>query len=224
MEGAKGSWMMNRWHATKLRDNFLFGYRSLGHPLTLRSAAWTRPCKWEHWRQTWRWWYGRRGDDKDARSNTKGRSSDASTICQKCSIKLDLRHLIQPDERYVGPLRRWLFDVYLIYFPSKFVPDQLPHEPRTPPTRTSQVLKANLQSVNSHLNKLRRQWEEKKKKLLGAKAVLEDAANRLNGQVKGSKEEAKKIPESNRIIENSRTNTQSVRAAHACAYIWLTTV
>ena len=101
----------------------------------------------------------------------------------------------------------------------EIVPDQLPHEPPTPPTRTSEVLKANLQSVNSHLDKLRHQWEEEKKKLLGEKAVLEDAASRLNGQVKGSKEEAKKIAESNRIIEKSRANTQSVSAAPARAYV-----
>lgn len=92
------------------------------------------------------------------------------------------------------------------------LPDQLPHEPPTPPTRTSEALKANLQSVNKHLDELRNQWEGEKKKLLGEKAILEDAANRLNGQVKSSKDEANKIAESNRVSEKSRANAQSVRS------------
>jgi len=91
------------------------------------------------------------------------------------------------------------------------VPDQLPREPPTPPTRTSEALKANLQSVNKHLDELKNQWEEEKKKLLGEKAVLEDAANRLNGQVKSSKDEARKFVESHRANEKSRANAQSVR-------------
>lgn len=91
------------------------------------------------------------------------------------------------------------------------VPDHLPHEPPTPPTRTSEALKANLHSVNKHLDGLRTHWEEEKKKLLGEKAVLEDAANRLNAQVKSSKEEARKFAESNRVTEKFRTNVQSAR-------------
>lgn len=101
----------------------------------------------------------------------------------------------------------------------ELVPDQLPHEPPTPPTRTSEALKANLQSVNKHLDGLRNQWEEEKKKLLGEKAVLEDAANRLNGQVRHSKEEARKIAESKRVSEKFRTNVQSVCSHSVAIYI-----
>lgn len=37
----------------------------------------------------------------------------ARARCQKCSIKLDLRYLIQPDERCVpSPLRKKSFDTY----------------------------------------------------------------------------------------------------------------
>jgi uncharacterized protein YgiM (DUF1202 family) len=98
------------------------------------------------------------------------------------------------------------------------VPDQLPNEPPTPPTRTSEALKANLQSVNKHLDGLRNQWEEEKKKLLGEKTALEDAASRLNRQVKDSKEGAIRIAESNRVSEKSRANVQSVRSHSVAIY------
>lgn len=88
--------------------------------------------------------------------------------------------------------------------------DQLPNEPPTPPTRTSEALKANLQSVNLHLDRLKQQWEAEKKKLLGEKAVLADAANRLNDQVKNTKEEARKTAEQNRAGEKIRANVESV--------------
>lgn len=75
-----------------------------------------------------------------------------------------------------------------------------------------------MQAVNKHLDGLKTQWEEEKKKLLGEKAVLEDAANRLNGQVKSSKDEVRKIAESNRVSEKSRANVQSVRARAVAVY------
>lgn len=89
--------------------------------------------------------------------------------------------------------------------------DQLPREPPTPPTRTSEALKANLQSVNKHLEELKKQWEAEKKKLLGEKAVLEDAANRLNSQVKNTKDEARKNAEQTRAGEKLRANVENVR-------------
>lgn len=88
--------------------------------------------------------------------------------------------------------------------------DLLPSEPPTPPTRTSEALKANLQSVNQHLDELKKQWEAEKNKLLGEKAVLEDAANRLNGQIKNSKEQAKRTVELNRAGEKAKSNVENV--------------
>lgn len=88
--------------------------------------------------------------------------------------------------------------------------DNLPTEPPTPPTKTSDALRANLQSVNKHLEELQVQWETEKRKLVGEKAVLEDATNRLTTQVKTSKEEARKALVSNRLTERNKAGAQSV--------------
>ena len=89
--------------------------------------------------------------------------------------------------------------------------DQLPNESPTPPTRTSEALRANLQSVNHHLDELKEQWAKEKQRLLDEKATLENAANRLNSQVKTSKEEARKAIENNRAGEKMRVNVVNVR-------------
>ncbi|KDR80779.1 hypothetical protein GALMADRAFT_241215 [Galerina marginata CBS 339.88] len=133
-------------------------------------------------------------EDEIARLNRKEerRSHRLERVrCQKCNIKVDLQHLIQGEEN------------------STQIWDNLPTEPPTPPTRTSEALKANLQSVNQHLEELKKQWEAEKKKLVGEKAILEDAANRLNGQVKNTKEEAKRAAESTRAGEKTRANAEN---------------
>jgi uncharacterized phage infection (PIP) family protein YhgE len=88
--------------------------------------------------------------------------------------------------------------------------DGLPAEPPTPPTRTSEALKANLQIVNGHLDELKKQWETEKSRLLGEKAMLQDAANRLNTEVKNTKSEAKMASEGTRIITAAKANIQNV--------------
>lgn len=67
--------------------------------------------------------------------------------------------------------------------------DHLPTEPPTPPTRTSEALKANLSTVVSQLDTLKQQWTAEKQHLLGEKAVLKDAAKRLNAQIRNAKDE-----------------------------------
>jgi hypothetical protein len=47
-----------------------------------------------------------------------------------------------------------------------------------------------LQSVNGSLYGLKKQWETEK---LGEKAILQDAANLLNIEVKNTKSEAKEV-------------------------------
>jgi len=71
-------------------------------------------------------------------------------------------------------------------------------------------LKANLQAVNGHLEELKKQWEGEKTRLLGEKAVLEDAATRLNSQIKTTKSEAKKTFEGARAIAAAKNNIQDV--------------
>jgi chromosome segregation ATPase len=88
--------------------------------------------------------------------------------------------------------------------------DNLPTEPPTPPTKTSEALKANLQAVNHHLDELKMQWETEKSRLLGEKAILQDAANRLNSEIKNTKSEVKKVSEGSRMITAAKANVQNV--------------
>ncbi|KAH9479344.1 hypothetical protein JR316_0007934 [Psilocybe cubensis] len=113
----------------------------------------------------------------------------ARVRCQNCDVKVDLRHLTKDNDNSL--------DVH---------EDQLLAQP---PTKTSEALKANLESVNKHLEELKSQWEAEKRVLLGEKAVLEDAANRLNSQVKNTKEEARKIAEQTRAGEKLRANVEN---------------
>jgi predicted nucleic acid-binding Zn-ribbon protein len=70
------------------------------------------------------------------------------------------------------------------------------------PTKTSEALRANLHSVNDQLDTMKKQWEAEKKQLLGEKAVLQDAAKRLNLQIRNAKEEVK--------IERAKAGSQEV--------------
>ena len=88
--------------------------------------------------------------------------------------------------------------------------DNFAMEPPTPPTRTSEALKANLRAVNDHLEELKTQWEEEKTRLLGEKAVLEDAAGRLNFQIKNTKADMKRASEGARSLATAKTNVQDV--------------
>jgi hypothetical protein len=85
----------------------------------------------------------------------------------------------------------------------------LPTEPPTPPTKTSEALRANLQSVNSHLAEMQKEWRKEKSQLLGEKAVLEDATNRLNMQVRDAKDEVKRIVEAGRAGEACNKGVRS---------------
>lgn len=83
-------------------------------------------------------------------------------------------------------------------------------EPPTPPTRTTEALRANLKSVNTHLETLKKDWEQERQALLGEKAVLQDATNRLNVQVQTARDEIKKAVESERAGERAVAGAQGV--------------
>ncbi|KAJ6514991.1 hypothetical protein C8R47DRAFT_1190230 [Mycena vitilis] len=114
--------------------------------------------------------------------------------CQKCLTKVDLRGAIRAD-----------VDESSMDASNSF----LPSEPPTPPTRTSEALRSDLHSVNSHLAKMKKQWEEEKQKLIGEKAVLQDAANRLNVQVHKAEEEVKMVAETKKAGEKLRVGVES---------------
>ncbi|KAJ7043757.1 hypothetical protein C8F04DRAFT_1366949, partial [Mycena alexandri] len=110
--------------------------------------------------------------------------------CHKCLTKVDLRSVIA-DESSMDAFN-----------------SSLPSEPPTPPTRTSEALRADIHSVNSHLAKMKKQWEEEKHKLLGEKAVLQDAANRLNIKVRTAEEEARAVTETKKAGEKLRVGIE----------------
>jgi predicted nucleic acid-binding Zn-ribbon protein len=89
--------------------------------------------------------------------------------------------------------------------------DYLPTEPPTPPTKTSEALRANLRAVNSQLEDMKKEWEDERQNLIGEKAVLQDAANRLNMQVRAAREEAKQATESGQVKEKLKAGMQGVR-------------
>ncbi|KAK0466948.1 uncharacterized protein EV420DRAFT_1260439 [Desarmillaria tabescens] len=82
----------------------------------------------------------------------------------------------------------------------------LASEPPTPPTKTSEALRANLQSLNSQLSSMKKQWEQEREQLQGEKAVLQDVANRLNDQVRQAKEEATKISQTEKAGQKIRSD------------------
>ncbi|KAG5654174.1 hypothetical protein H0H81_006556 [Sphagnurus paluster] len=112
--------------------------------------------------------------------------------CQKCRVKVNFANLTQLDETTLELSR-----------------DDLPTEPPTPPTRTSEALRADLQSVNVHLASMKAEWEKERRTLLGEKAVLQDATNRLNAQVKTANEEIKKATEGGRAGERAAASVQT---------------
>ncbi|KAK7025162.1 PACT-coil-coil domain-containing protein [Favolaschia claudopus] len=114
--------------------------------------------------------------------------------CQKCLTKVDLRSVIRADGDESS------MDAFN---------SSLPSEPPTPPTRTSEALRSDLHSVNYQLAKMKKQWEEEKQKLLGEKAVLQDAANRLNAKVDKAEEEVRIVAETKKAGEKLRVGIES---------------
>ena len=91
----------------------------------------------------------------------------------------------------------------------------LPAEPPTPPTRTSETLRAELKEVNAHLDSMRRAWEDERRKLLGENAVLQDAATRLNAEVRDVKDELRKYAAAGRAGDKARAGIEAVRLGHS---------
>ena len=87
-------------------------------------------------------------------------------------------------------------------------------EPPTPPTKTSEKLRADLETVNTQLASMKKQWEEEKRQLIGDKAVLQDATTRLHAEVRQAKSEIQRYAESERASEKTKANMQGV--SHAC--------
>jgi DNA repair exonuclease SbcCD ATPase subunit len=145
-----------------------------------------------------------RKDDRRTRRLQKMR-------CGKCRTKVDVRN-IDADERCVSTVKK-LFDVPSSEG-SRSLPDlstsSLPSNPPTPPTRTSEALKADLRAVNQQLEEMKEQWERERKQLLGEKAILQDTTHKLNLQVRSAQDEAKRSAEGGKAAQRAKVSAQAV--------------
>ncbi|KAF9006188.1 hypothetical protein BDQ17DRAFT_1389747 [Cyathus striatus] len=101
--------------------------------------------------------------------------------CQKCNIKVGT-HLLQSENSSF-----------------QISNDTLPTEPPTPPTKTSESLRAEVASVNNRLKLLQKEWEDEKRQLLGERARLQDKTNQLNTET----------TESERVNERAKSTVQN---------------
>ncbi|KAH7915256.1 hypothetical protein BJ138DRAFT_1055109 [Hygrophoropsis aurantiaca] len=114
--------------------------------------------------------------------------------CRKCLVKIDttsVTKMVDADESSLDISR-----------------SGLDSNPPTPPTRTSEALRLDLQSVNKQLDSMKRQWEDERRQLLGEKAALQDATNRMHVEVRNAKDEIKKITETEKANKREKANTQ----------------
>ena len=149
--------------------------------------------------------------------------------CGKCRTKIDVRS-IDADERYVCYMKKFLIRSGLTREGCS-LPDlstsSLPSNPPTPPTRTSEALKADLRAVNQQLEDMKEQWEREKKQLLGEKAILQDTAHKLDLQIRNARDEVRRSAESGKAAQKAKVSVQAVslipflsrsRASHFVGY------
>ncbi|KAF7798727.1 hypothetical protein EIP86_009952 [Pleurotus ostreatoroseus] len=113
--------------------------------------------------------------------------------CQKCLVKVDTRVM---EQKLMADESSILSETSMAL------------EPPTPPTRTSEKLRADLETVNTQLASMKKQWEEEKRQLIGDKAVLQDATTRLHAEVRQAKSEIQRYAESERASEKTKANMQ----------------
>lgn len=107
--------------------------------------------------------------------------------CGRCRMKVDARHVLREDDSFLDNSRLSL-------------------EPSVSQITTTEDLRQDLQTVNEELADLKQKWREEKKQLVTENAVLQDAANRLNAQVK---EEARRLAETERKGEKKRLTVEN---------------
>lgn len=139
--------------------------------------------------------------------------------CRKCQAKMDMQSVLSKadlDERYVSHVFVRSAQPADLFFSSflDISSINLPSEPPTP-KKTSEALRASLRNVNNQLATMRKAWEEEKRQLLGEKAVLQDAAKRLNLQMRTAEDELKRMSETERAGERARADVQEVRISNS---------
>ncbi|KAH0836767.1 hypothetical protein J3R83DRAFT_8515 [Lanmaoa asiatica] len=116
--------------------------------------------------------------------------------CQKCFVKIDPSRLQRAYEVDESSLSLDMSGGDLLA------------NPPTPLIKTSEALRVELHNVNAQLDTMRKQWRDEKRQLLGEKAVLQDAANRMNIEVRNAKQEVRKAVEAEREGRRSKADTQ----------------
>lgn len=77
------------------------------------------------------------------------------------------------------------------------------------------MLGAKLQSVNNHLESLKHEWDDDKRRLLGEKAILQDAAHRLNAEIGAARKEVKEAMKAEQVANQAKTGHEQVSTAAA---------
>lgn len=139
--------------------------------------------------------------------------------CQKCRVKVDTRSLQtrSADERSVCICgHEWLSHSCPL---SSFIdPRDLEEisEPPTPPTKSSEKLRADLQAVTEQLASMKHQWDDERRKLLGENASLKDATDRLNAEVRQAKSDMRRLADTERTKAGSHGVSPGSRHEKNC--------
>ncbi|OBZ74037.1 hypothetical protein A0H81_06283 [Grifola frondosa] len=112
--------------------------------------------------------------------------------CAKCQSKVDLRGL----HRAADGDESSLMEISTMSLPSE------------PPTSPSRPTEADVRTFNTQLDSMKKAWEDEKSKLVGENAALQDAATRLNVEVRNAKDEIKKFVQAERTGEKARAGIE----------------
>ena len=135
----------------------------------------------------------------------------AKAKCPHCRHHVDLRGLNRVgdgDERW-DDLRDGAREAFAdTSFHSTLDVSMLSYASESTPVKTSDAVKDDLRAVNRELTSMKKQWQEERRQLLGDNAVLKDAADRLNLQMRDARARAE---HKERTHEKTRAGVLDVR-------------
>ncbi|KAI0045417.1 hypothetical protein FA95DRAFT_1495451 [Auriscalpium vulgare] len=107
--------------------------------------------------------------------------------CTNCRTKMDLRSLNRAADGDESSLEFSTLNL----------------EPPTPPAKSAESLRTEVQAVNKQLSVMKKQWQDERRQLLGDKAALQDATNRLNAQVRDAEQRAAETERASQKVKSS---------------------
>ncbi|EIW75087.1 hypothetical protein CONPUDRAFT_169516 [Coniophora puteana RWD-64-598 SS2] len=119
--------------------------------------------------------------------------------CRKCLVKVDgasIERIMNPDESS--------FELSYADLPAST-------SPAAAKKAAEDALTAELQAVNVQLRDLQKEWQREKEELLGENAVLQDAAERLNNQVRTAMKRAASIEKASLKTKESQSELDKAR-------------